>query len=345
MKYISLITPLLMIVQVVLVIIVAKKEVSATSESEDMLSGDAEEKEYSAEAKKYKHFDMATTVFTLCLMVTAYIYYIWNDSSSMPHFEGRAAITVSLIMLLYLIYVNTNGYRDIKYLLRIYSDRKKTIGIYELAISSEIFGLLVMTINNQFLNMKWAEKGTGFGEIVVIVSEIIVITTFLIMSASIIITIAFFIKERDFAKRWKRLHKTIAKLVFGNIPSRRYIYRKKSWNGGLMNQALFFAIDSLYKIPMFIIVLINKVLSAVCGLLYGVVKISGNICGIAIIDRDNIGQSKSLLNVLWGSIIIALSLTYFSIVLSDSYLPSIEKVYSFITGIIVIPTIIAATNK
>jgi len=345
MKYVSLITALLMMVQVVLVIIVARKELPEKDEQGGKIDNKDEEKEQSVQLKKYKRFDKATSMFTMLVMVAAYIYYIWNPHSLKPHFEGRAAATVSLIMLLYLVYVNTNGYRDIKYLLSLFSDRNKKIGIYELVLSSEIFGLLVMTVNNHFLNMKLSKRNSFSGEVIEITSRVIAITTLLVMSASVIITIAYFIKEKGLAKKWKKIHKKIARLIFGNIPSRRSFRKSKTWENGFWKQLVYFVVDSIYKFPMFVLVLVNKALAAICDLIYGITIMIGKICGIAITDRADIGRSRAMLNILWGSIIVALSVTYLSIVLSNSYKPSLEKAYSFITGIILIPTILTVTNK
>ena len=227
MNYVLLITSLLMIVQAVMVIFVARKEIQSNNGSEASQTSKVEENEQSAQMKKYKRFDMITSVFTMIVLVTTYIYYIWNSHDLKPHFEGRTAVTVSLFMLLYLVYVNTNGYRDIKYLFRTFSSRSNNISIYELAISSEIFGLLVMTINNHFLSMKWAKSSNLSGEVVEIVSKVIVSVTLLVMSTSIIITLAFFIKEKNLAKRWKKLHKKIALQVYGNIPSRKSMKKNK----------------------------------------------------------------------------------------------------------------------
>lgn len=106
---------------------------------------------------------------------------------------------------------------------------------------------------------------------------------------------------------------------------------------------LFSIPDIIWKAIYFLLSMIVDAVIALYKILLGLIRSTGKIIGIRINNIHDIGEAKAYRELFGWVFIVSLVITFAFIIFNNKVSDRIIDFYSFVVGIVVIPTVLGKT--
>lgn len=297
----------------------------------------------SKSAIRYKSFDFRTTITSslifAMIIVMVIIYYPINHP---PFVHNEIIMTViAVVSVLSSIYVFTGNYRDLEALKTLF-DTSKPISMASFSYASVLIGSVSMLIITRHeLILAKALSNDIFSQCIEVGHIIFALFIFLFLIASITIEIVYICKKHRVNTRILNKHTNLNAWLYSHIPSRSYIRTYHKWKPSKKQYWSFFVRDIIYKFLLNIPFFLENVVVGTYKAIIAFIKMLSSLLELHY-KNDDICTSNSYKRILGWCFIISLTITFFIISYSSSYSSNTKETYSFIAGIVIIPTIIGS---
>lgn len=293
-------------------------------------------------AERYASFDLATTLAATLLFLLVIIWFIWfHPKRSTPIVTNEILmLIIAAVTGISSVYALTDNYKDLEAIKALF-DNRKPISIDLFSNASSLIGSISMILlsrldpilsNNNNLSLAVAQW-------VDIIRCIFLIFIFVYLVLSLIVEIVYICKKYEVNKRVLKRHRKNMLWLYNHIPSRKYISKSHKWKPSRKQYWFYFSLDSLYKTLLSIPLFAGNILIGTYKAIVSLVKVLSALFGVRY-SFDNLCTTESYKRFLGWSFIIALTAAYFIINNTQQYSASCKEAYSFIAGIVIIPTII-----
>lgn len=294
-------------------------------------------------AARYQSFDFKTTITSILIFaitIVLIVFLLPINHSSFVHSEIIMSF-LAVVSILSTIYVFTGNYRDFAALKTLF-DISKPVSMASFSNASVLIGSISMLITSRFeLIMSKALSSDLFSQCIRIGYNIFVIFIFLYLTASITIEIVYICKKHNVNAKILNKHNELNIWLYSHIPSRSYIRKYHKWKPSKKQYWSFFIRDCIYKFLLNIPFFLENVIVGTYKAIIAFLKTLSSLLEIHY-KSDDICASGSYKRLLGWCLIMSLTITFFIINNSAFYSSNIKESYSFVAGIVIIPTIIGS---
>ena len=349
MKVILLTIAALTIIQALVagIITIKTKEDEAETQttSEEALTKKQRSKE--KQLKELRVFDFKTLLIALAIGAMIIVAFSTYKKTHNLYLSKKAAAIITVMYFVYCLYTSTDNYNDFNYIKEMLVNQTASrFKLVNLANTVAIVGLMycLFSIYGDPIVLL-AKEGTTIYQLLMIMYTVLTILVLLLLCVTCIIEMTYYIKYASVNQKVLNLHSKFIKSLHLRKPSRVYIRKKRKWKPSKKEYFILLVLDSLYIIPATVLLFFDSILMAIYKGISGAITTSGQLLGVSFEEPGVIGSSSLLFKLFGWAFIVAITVTYAMIIFSANYSEPVREIYSFITGIIVIPAIISASIK